>query len=70
MPRMGERCLRKAGRMNIIGLISGLLIVICAFVITWPLANIFVPQSEIDKIDAIGNWAKEELDRREVEGRE
>ena len=56
--------------MSISVLIFGLLIVIGAFVITWPLANLFVPQSEIDKIDAIGNWAKEELDRREVERRE
>lgn len=56
--------------MSISGLISGLLIVIGAFVITWPLANLFIPQSEIDKIDAIGKWAKKELDRREVERRE
>lgn len=56
--------------MSISGLIFGLLIVVGAFVITWPLANLIVPQSEIDKIDAIGKWAKEELDRREAERRE
>ena len=51
------------------GLIFGLLIVIGAFVITYPLANLIIPQSEIDKIDDIGRWAKEELERREAERR-
>ena len=56
--------------MSISGLIFGLLIVIGAFVITWPLANLIIPQSEIDQIDAIGKWAKEELERRDAERRE
>ena len=55
--------------MSISGLIFGLLIVIGAFVITYPLASLIIPQSEIDKIDAIGRWAKEELERREAERR-
>lgn len=50
--------------MNII---LGLLIVAAAFAVTRPLANMIIPQSEIDKIDVIGRWAKEELDRREAE---
>lgn len=56
--------------MSISGLIFGIVVVIGAFVITWPLAELIIPQSEIDKIDAIGKWAKEELDRREAERRE
>lgn len=53
--------------MSISGLIFGIVVVIGAFAITWPLAELTIPQSEIDKIDAIGKWAKEELDRREAE---
>lgn len=34
------------------------------------LADLIIPQSEIDKIDAIGRWAKEELERREAERKE
>ena len=55
--------------MSISGLIFGLLIVIGAFVITYPLVNLIIPQSEIDKIDDIGRWTKEELERREAERR-
>ena len=33
--------------------------------VSWILADAIIPQSEIDKIEAIGRWAKEELDRRE-----
>ena len=56
--------------MSIIGMILGLLAVVFAFVITRPLVELIIPQSEIDKIDAIGRWAKEELDRREAERKE
>lgn len=50
--------------MSITGVISGLLLVAVAVVVGWFLAGIMIPQSEIDEIDAIGKWAKEELDRR------
>ena len=53
--------------MSISGLIFGIVVVIGAFAITWPLVELTIPQSEIDKIDAIGKWAKEELDRRKAE---
>lgn len=53
--------------MSISGVIFGIVVVVGAFVITWPLTELIIPQSEIDKIDAIGRWAKEELERREVE---
>ena len=53
--------------MSISGLIFGLMIVVGSFVITWPLANLIIPQEEIDKIEAIGEWAKEELDKRKGE---
>ena len=56
--------------MSIIGMILGLLAVVFAFVITRPLVELIIPQSEIDKIDAIGRWAKDELDRREEEREE
>lgn len=56
--------------MSIIGMILGLLTVVFAFVITRPLVELIIPQSEIDKIDAIGRWAKDELDRREEERKE
>lgn len=36
----------------------------------WYLADMIIPQSEIDKFQAIGRWAKEELERREAERRE
>ena len=50
--------------MSITGVISGLMLVAIAVVVGWFLADIIIPQSEIDKIDAIGRWAKEELERR------
>lgn len=53
--------------MSIVGVVMGVLIIAlvttgCRFI-----ADLIVPQSEIDKIDAIGRWAKEELDRRKAE---
>lgn len=50
--------------MNISGVIFGILIIIGAFAITKPLVDLIIPQSEIDEIEAIGRWAKEELKRR------
>jgi hypothetical protein len=47
-----------------------LLMIVIAGVISWYLAELIVPQSEIDKIDAIGRWAKGELDQREAERRD
>ena len=55
--------------MSIVGIILGLLTVIGAFIITWPLVDLIIPQEEIDNIDAIGKWAKEELDCREHDRR-
>lgn len=51
--------------MSVIGVLLGLLLVVIVMTVCWFLANLVVPQSEIDKIDAIGRWAKEELERRE-----
>lgn len=51
-------------------ILSVLLMIIIAGVISWYLSRLIVTQSEIDKIDAIGQWAKEELERREAERRE
>lgn len=56
--------------MSITGLIGGLLIIAFVLFVCWILADMIIPQSDIDKIDAIGRWAKEELDRREAERRE
>ena len=56
--------------MSIVGVVTGVLIVALVMTGCWFLANLVVPQSEIDKIDAIGRWAKEELERREAEGSE
>lgn len=53
--------------MSIYGILTGLLIIVIVGVVSWHLANLIIPQSEIDKIDAIGQWAKEELERREAE---
>ena len=52
--------------MSVIGALSGLLLVVIVMTVCWFLANLVIPQSEIDKIDAIGRWAKEELEQREV----
>ena len=52
--------------MSVIGALLGLLSVVIVMTGCWFLANLVVPKSEIDKIDAIGRWAKEELERREV----
>ena len=49
--------------------IWGVLIIAFALGVGRLLANLIIPQSEIDKIDAIGKWAKEELERREAERR-
>ena len=56
--------------MSVIGALLGLLLVVIVMTVCWFLADLIVPQSEIDKIDAIGRWAKEELERREAEGSE
>lgn len=56
--------------MSITDAIWGVLILAFAVSVGWILAGIIMPQSEIDKIDAIGRWAKEELERREQERRE
>ena len=53
--------------MNIGGVIFGILIEFGAFAVTKPLVDLIIPQSEIDKIDAIGQWAKDELEQREAE---
>ena len=47
-----------------------LLILVAIFAGSWYLADLIIPQSEIDKIEAIGSWAKEELERIEAERRE
>lgn len=56
--------------MSIVGVVTGVLIVALVLMNCWFLADLVVPQSEIDKINDIGRWAKEELERREAEGRE
>jgi hypothetical protein len=56
--------------MSIADAIWGVLALAFAVLVGWFLAGIIMPQSEIDKIDAIGRWAKEELERREQERRE
>ena len=56
--------------MSITDAIWGVLVLAFAVLVGWILAGIIMPQSEIDKIDAIGRWAKEELERREQERRE
>ena len=49
---------------------GGILIIAFALGVGWFLADLIIPQSEIDKIDSVGKWAKEELKRREAERRE
>lgn len=46
------------------------LFMVAVFVGCWYLADMIIPQSEIDKIDAIGRWAKEEIERIEAERKE
>lgn len=53
--------------MSIYVILTVLLMIVIAGAVSWFLANLIIPQSEIDKIDAIGQWAKEELERREAE---
>ena len=55
--------------MSVVGVIGGILTIVFVLGVTLPLANLIIPQSEIDQIDAIGKWAKEELERREAERR-
>lgn len=56
--------------MSIVGVICGLLLFAITLGFGWILADILMPQSEIDKVEAIGRWAKEELERREAERQE
>lgn len=49
--------------------IFGILIIAFALGVGWLLANLIIPQSEIDKIDAIGKWAKGELEERQKGGK-
>ena len=55
--------------MSAVGVIGGILTIVFVLGVTLPLANLIIPQSEIDQINAIGKWAKEELERREAERR-
>lgn len=48
----------------IINMLFGLLIIIGAFAITKPLVDLIIPQSEIYKIDELGEWVKEKLKQR------
>lgn len=52
---------------NVIICVGFGLVVIAVLVGCWFLADWIVPQSDIDKIEAVGRWAKEELKRREDE---
>lgn len=56
--------------MSIVGVVTSVLIIALVLMNCWFLADLIVPQSEIDKIDDIGRWAKEELERREAGGSE
>lgn len=58
---------QKGKIMTRIILVCWLLFMVADFAFCWFLADMIIPQSEIDKIDAIGRWAKEELERREHE---
>lgn len=51
--------------MSVVGALFGVILVVIVMTGCWFLADLVVPQSEIEKIDAIGRWAKEELERRE-----
>ncbi len=52
--------------MSVVGALFWVILVVIVMTGGWFLADLVVPQSEIEKIDAIGQWAKEELERREV----
>jgi di/tricarboxylate transporter len=54
--------------MSIVNVVGVVPIIALVLAISWFLADLIVPQSEIDKIEAIERWAKEELERRETEG--
>lgn len=54
--------------MSIVNVMGVIPIIALVLVISWFLADLIVPQSEIDKIEAIERWAEEELERRETEG--
>ena len=56
--------------MSIIDLLIGLSVIAVGVIAGWFFAGLIVPQSDIDKVEAIGKWAKKELDRREAERRE
>lgn len=49
---------------DVIILVCGLLFMVADIVGCWYLADWIIPQSEIDKIDAVGRWAKEELEKK------
>lgn len=53
--------------MSIVNVMGVIPIIALVLVISWFLADLIVPQSEIDKIEAIGRWAFEELERRGAE---
>lgn len=53
--------------LDVLFILLGLIIFAVVMIGCWFLADLIIPQSEIDKIDRIGRWAKEELERRETE---
>ena len=56
--------------MSIVGIILAFIAFAVALIVGRIFAEIIIPQSEIDKIDAIHKWAKDELDRRDAERRQ
>ena len=48
--------------MSIVNVIGVIPIIALVLVISWFLADLIVPQSEIDKVEAIRRWAEEELE--------
>lgn len=56
--------------MSIVGIILAFIAFAVALIVGRFFAEIIIPQSEIDEIDAIHKWAKDELDRRDAERKE
>ena len=52
--------------MSILGVILEIIIIAFALVFSKILVDLLIPESDFEEIEAIGNWAREELKRRGV----
>lgn len=50
--------------MSILGVVLGIIAIVFALILSRILVDLIIPESDFEEIEAMGEWAKEELKRR------